>query len=133
MDKDFYKITKYYDDQEPQLREQQQNEIHEKINLINYDFTKLAPKPSNELFKVQKSLDLLVKQKEYIKAHDLQIRMNELMKIDEVRYEEEKERKIKKELDKLKMKHDNEHNNFQLKLNQTYTEFKKKRALELEK
>lgn len=59
--------------------------------------------------------------------------MNELMNVDTTKYQEDRERKIKKELDKLRVKHDNENNNFNLKLNQTYTEFKKKRALELEK
>ena len=32
FDMDFFKITKYYDEQEPHLKEQQQNEIHEKSN-----------------------------------------------------------------------------------------------------
>jgi len=55
------------------------------------------------------------------------------MNVDTGKYQEDRERKIKKELDKLRIKHDNENNNFNLKLNQTYTEFKKKRALKLEK
>jgi len=59
--------------------------------------------------------------------------MNELMNVDTGKYQEDRERKIKKELDKLRIKHDNENNNFNLKLNQTYKKLKKKRALELEK
>jgi len=64
MDMDFFKITKYYDEQEPHLKEQQQNEIHEKIEQINLEFSKTLPKPNGELLKLQKTLDLLVKQKE---------------------------------------------------------------------
>ncbi len=68
MDNDFFKITKYYDEQEPIIREQQQNEIHEKIEQINIDYSKMMPKPGSELLKLQKTLDLLVKQKEYFKS-----------------------------------------------------------------
>ena len=55
------------------------------------------------------------------------------MIVDNTKHQEERDRKLKNELDKLRFKHDNENNNFNLKLNQSYTEFKKKRALELEK
>ena len=133
MDLNFFKITKYYDEQEPILKEQQQNEIHEKIEQINLEFSKQLPKPNGEILKIQKTLELLVKQKEYIKAHEIQIKLNELQNVDTTKQQDDRERKIKKELDKLRVKHDNENNNFNLKLNQTYTEFKKKRALELER
>jgi len=69
----------------------------------------------------------------YIKAHDIQSKINELTNMEGVKHIDDRERKIKKELDKLKIKHENENNSFNLKLNQIYTEFKKKRALELEK
>lgn len=64
MDMDFFGITKYYDDQEPILKETQQNEIHKKIEEINFQYSKEIPKPNGELIKLQKTLDLLVKQKE---------------------------------------------------------------------
>lgn len=65
FDMDFFKITKYYDEQEPHLKEQQQNEIHEKIEQINMEFSKQIPKPNGDIIKLHKTLELLVKQKEY--------------------------------------------------------------------
>ena len=98
MDLNFFKITKYYDEQEPILKEQQQNEIHEKIEQINLEFSKQLPKPNGEILKIQKTLELLVKQKEYIKAHEIQIKLNELQNVDTTKQQDDRERKIKKEL-----------------------------------
>jgi len=64
MDLDFFKITKYYDEEEPNLKAQQQIEIHEKIEKINFEFSQTQPKPTGEILTLQKTLELLVKQKE---------------------------------------------------------------------
>jgi len=64
MDSDFFKITKYYDEQEPILKEQQTNEVHEKIEKINENNSKQDTKPNGDILKLHKTLELLVKQKE---------------------------------------------------------------------
>jgi hypothetical protein len=46
---------------------------------------------------------------------------------------DEKEKKIRKEAEKLKTKHDNETNAYNLKTQGAYNEFKKNRALEFDK
>jgi len=68
-----------------------------------------------------------------MQAHEIQVKMAELKILDDIRIQNDKEIKIKKELDKLKCKHENENNNFNLKLNQHLSEFTKKRALDMEK
>lgn len=133
MDIEFFNITKHFDNLEPQLKSQQREEIENRIEKINSEYATQNPKPSGDIITLQKTLELLVRQKEYIRAHDVQIKINDLLAIEQTKQEEEREKKIKKELDKLRIKHDNENNGFNLKLNQNYTEFKKKRALELEK
>lgn len=48
------------------------------------------------------------------------------------KYIEEKERKLRKEVEKIKLKQDNETNAFNMKMNSTYGEFKKNRATEFD-
>ena len=57
----------------------------------------------------------------------------ELTNFDNLKFLEEKERKIRKEAEKIKVKQDNEMNSFNLKTQAAYNEFKKNRALEFDK
>lgn len=65
MDMEFFKIAKYYDEQEPLMKQHQQDEIHKRIEEINAEFEKNQPKPNVEVLQLQRTLDLLVRQKEY--------------------------------------------------------------------
>lgn len=68
-----------------------------------------------------------------MKAHQLQVKVAELTQVDQDRYYQEKEMKLKKEVEKVKMKHDNEINAMNLKVNAAFGEFKKNRAVEFDK
>ena len=57
----------------------------------------------------------------------------ELTNIENIKFLDEKERKIRKEAEKIKTKHDTEMNAFNLKTQAAYNEFKKNRALEFDK
>lgn len=57
----------------------------------------------------------------------------ELTNTDNSKFLDEKERKIRKEAEKLKTKQDNEMNAFNLKTQAAYNEFKKNRAIEFDK
>jgi hypothetical protein len=50
-----------------------------------------------------------------------------------MKFLDEKERKIRKEADKIKIKQENEMNAFNLKIQAAYNEFKKNRAIEFDK
>ncbi len=69
----------------------------------------------------------------YTKAHQIQVQIAELTNTDNSKFLDEKERKIRKEAEKLKTKQDNEMNAFNLKTQAAYNEFKKNRAIEFDK
>lgn len=63
----------------------------------------------------------------------MQVSITELTDLENLKFLEEKERKIRKEADKIKVKQDNEMNAFNLKTQAAYNEFKKNRAIEFDK
>lgn len=69
----------------------------------------------------------------YTKAHQIQVQIAELTNTDNSKFLDEKERKIRKEAEKLKTKQDNEMNAFNLKTQAAYNEFKKNRAIEFDR
>jgi hypothetical protein len=68
-----------------------------------------------------------------MKAHQLQMKIAESTNIDNNKYIEDKEKKMKKEIDKLKTKQDNETYNLNLKMNKEFNEFNKERASAFDK
>ena len=69
----------------------------------------------------------------YTKAHSIQVHIAELTHAETAKFLDEKERKIRKEAEKIKVKQENEMNSFNLKITSSYNEFKKNRALEFDK
>jgi len=61
------------------------------------------------------------------------VQIAELTNTDNSKFLDEKERKIRKEAEKLKTKQDNEMNAFNLKTQAAYNEFKKNRAIEFDR
>jgi hypothetical protein len=59
--------------------------------------------------------------------------ISELSNSDNSKFLEEKERKFKLYAEKIKTKHDNELNAFNIKTQAAYGEFKKNRAIEFDK
>jgi hypothetical protein len=133
-----------FNDQEAKLREFQEKELSEKLEEFEKNYPQ-APKPSVDILNLNKVLEQAVKQKEwvyknkfiyltsYTKAHQIQVQIAELTNTDNSKFLDEKERKIRKEAEKLKTKQDNEMNAFNLKTQAAYNEFKKNRAIEFDK
>ena len=69
----------------------------------------------------------------YTKAHTVQLQIHDIQKAELERYNRVKQEKLNKEIVKIKEKQDLELQVFQNKMNQTFNEFKKDRALETEK
>ena len=63
----------------------------------------------------------------------VQVKITELSQNENRKFLEEKERKLKKELENIKIKQDLEISSFQLKMSSTYNEFKKTRALDFDR
>ncbi len=63
----------------------------------------------------------------------MQAKINEMTALENTKFLEEKERKLKKEIEKIKTKFEIEMNALQLKQQSQYGEFKKSRAVEFDK
>jgi len=62
------------------------------------------PKPPNEILNLQKTLEQAVKLKDYPKAHQIQMQILDLNKVDLDKYNRTKMEKLNKEVMKLKEK-----------------------------
>jgi len=69
----------------------------------------------------------------YANCHLVQVKIAELTQYENRRFLEEKERKLKAELENIKAKQDLEIQAFQLKMSSAYNEFKKARALDFDR
>lgn len=63
----------------------------------------------------------------------VQVKITELSQYENRKFLEEKERKLKKELENIKIKQDLEISSFQLKMSAAYNDFKKTRALDFDR
>lgn len=66
-------------------------------------------------------------------AHKIQTRIIELIVFENKKFLEEKERKLKKEVEKAKIKHESENSSFQMRMTAAINEFKKSRTKEYER
>jgi hypothetical protein len=63
----------------------------------------------------------------------VQVQINELTQYEHKKFLEEKDRKLKKELENIKEKQEMEISAFQLKMSSAYNEFKKARAVDFDR
>ncbi len=68
----------------------------------------------------------------YPNAHIVQVNIQELTVKERKKFENEKIAKLNREVDRLRLKHENEINALQTRMNSTYGEFKRDRAIEFE-
>lgn len=68
-----------------------------------------------------------------MEAHNVQVKLNQLTESDQIKHQDEKEKRRKRELEKIRVKHETEIETLQIKMNSSYGEFKRNRALEFEK
>jgi hypothetical protein len=67
-----------------------------------------------------------------MKAHQLQVKLAEFTNEDNHKYQDEKDKKMSKEIQKLKTKQENEFNNLNNKMKKDFNEFNLRRAAELD-
>lgn len=129
QDEIYYKLRETYENKEKILLETQAKEIDDKKKELEDELSNLVPKPSVEAINLNSILENLKKQKEFSKAHDVQIQLTNVVLLDQERIKNENKKKIEIELSKLDSKHTNELNGFKSKMKLAYDEYKKNRAI----
>ena len=101
-----------------------QKKLEEKYNGITI-------KPSPELINLNKKLELYVQRKDYRNAHEMQIDIANLTKKEREKFEKEKYKNFQKEIENLEKKQQNESKGLEQKIQSSYNNFKKRRALKV--
>ena len=129
-DIDYFNIRDKFEKVEAQLKENQMNEFNNKKAELEEEMANFIMKPSSEAINLNKIIENLVKQKEFTKAHEAQIKLTSVVKQDQERMKAENQKKVQNEINKMTTKHDNELNAFKLKMKSEFDEYKKSRAIE---
>jgi len=130
-DKQFAILNQKYEKMREEVNFNHRKELDEKVR--NFEETYPKPKGSRELLNLHTVLDNLVKQKDYKNAHSTQIQILNMQKSEDEKWLKTKQEKLEKEISKIASKQENENKVFENKMDVTFTEFKKTRALETER
>lgn len=131
-DKNYYELMEKFVEFEDRLKKQQQEDLNERIIEFEKKFVPLI-KPTSEILNLERILSGLIRQKEYIKAHQIQSEIDKLSNIDLTNYNLEKERKLAKEVEKIKNKHFQEYQVLLAKKDLAEAEYNKNRKIEFDK
>jgi len=131
MDKRYYDINERYESNQKAMADQYEHELAKRIEEVNMEHP-VHHKGSTDYLNLQKKLEHIVKQKDYTKAHEIQQQMNNLHNGEKDEWENEKQAKIERETQKIRLRQENEKQVYHKKMGQVFVEFKKTRALETE-
>ena len=131
MDKQFYDLNEHFQDLQKKLEEKHKNELIELQKKLEEKYNALNIKPSPELINLNKKLELYVQKKDYQNAHQTQIDIANLTKKEKEKFEKEKYKNFQKEIENMEKKQQNESKGLEQKIQSSYNNFKKRRALKV--
>jgi len=131
-DNNYVELMEKFAEFEERLKMQQQEDLNAKVVEFDKKFTPVV-KPTSEILNLSKILNGLIRQKDYIKAHQIQVQIDRLSENDSTAYALEKERRLQKEVEKIKQKHYQEYQVLAAKKELAEAEFSKNRQLEFDK
>ena len=131
MDKQFYDLNEHFQDLQKKLEEKHKNELIELQKKLEEKYNSLNIKPSPELINLNKKLELYVQKKDYQNAHQTQIDIANLTKKEKEKFEKEKYKNFQKEIENMEKKQQNESKGLEQKIQSSYNNFKKRRALKV--
>ena len=132
QDKKFYELNEKFQEMHNKLEEEHNSQLKALQQKYEEKYSNYTIKPSTELINLNKKLELFVQKKDYKNAHQTQIDIANLTKIEKEKFEKEKFRTIQKEIENLQKKQLNETKGLELKIQSTYNSFKKNRALKVQ-
>ena len=131
MDKQFYELNERFQEMQNKLEEEHKKQLMELQQKLDDKYKGLIIKPSPELINLNKKLELYVQKKDYQNAHLTQIDIANLTKKEKEKFEKEKYKNFQKEIENLEKKQQNESKGLEQKIQTSYNNFKKKRALKV--
>ena len=131
MDKQFYELNEHFQEMQNKLDEEHKKQLVELQKALDEKYAGLVIKPSPELINLNKKLELYVQKKDYQNAHQTQIDIATLTKKEKEKLEKEKYKNFQKEIENLEKKQQNESKGLEQKIQSSYNNFKKRRALKV--
>ena len=132
QDKKFYELNEKFQEMHNKLEEEHNAQLKALQQKYEEKYSNYTIKPSTELINLNKKLELFVQKKDYKNAHQTQIDIANLTKIEKEKFEKEKFRTIKKEIENLQKKQLNETKGLEQKIQSIYNGFKKNRAIKVQ-
>ena len=131
MDKQFYDLNEHFQQMQNKLEEDHKTQLIELQQKLEEKYNALNIKPSPELINLNKKLELYVQKKDYQNAHQTQIDIANLTKKEKEKFEKDKYKNFQKEIENLEKKQQNESKGLEQKIQSSYNNFKKRRALKV--
>ena len=131
MDKQFYDLNEHFQDLQNKLDKLHKEQLIELQKKLEDKYNGITIKPSPELINLNKKLELYVQRKDYQNAHQMQIDIANLTKKEREKFEKEKYKNFQKEIENLEKKQQNESKGLEQKIQSSYNNFKKRRALKV--
>ena len=119
-------LKEFKEDYEKKLNEQEQEQDP------NESVRNKTLKPSSEMLNLMKIKENAIKQKQYEKAHEASVKLEELAEKEIEKYNKEKQKKYKLELNKVLKRQEAEKNGFELKKESVLVTFNKTKNANLE-
>ena len=132
QDKKFYELNEKFQEMHNKLEEEHNSQLKALQQKYEEKYSNYIIKPSPELINLNKKLELYVQKKDYKNAHQTQIDIANLTKIEKEKFEKEKFRTIQKEIENLQKKQLNETKGLEQKIQSIYNNFKKNRAIKVQ-
>ena len=132
-DAEYDNLIKKLEEQENEMEKINKEEIEEYKTNFEQSYNQLKPKPSKDSLNWMKIRECAMRQNIFNKAQEADKEIEILQKKDSIKFNEDKEKKLNIELNKIKHRQNLEKNVFEMKKNSIITEFTENKKKEIEK
>ena len=130
---EFDNLMQRFKEQEMEMKKINKEELEEYKQNFEQTYAQIKPKPSKEYLNWLRIRKCALKQNKFNKAQEANKEINRLNNLDNIKFNEDKEKKLNLELTKIKNRHNNEKRVYEMKKNLIITEFNENKEKEINK
>ena len=130
---EFKNLMERFNEQEKEMDKINKEELDLFKQNFEQMYSQLKPKPSKECLNWMKIKNYALRQNKFNKAQEANTEIEKLIDKDNIKFNENKQKKLDIEIKKIKRRHDNEKKVFEMKKNIIITEFNENKEKEINK
>ena len=130
---EFKNLMERFNEQEKEMDKINKEELDLFKQNFEQMYSQLKPKPSKECLNWMKIKNYALRQNKFNKAQEANTEIEKLIYKDNIKFNENKQKKLDIEIKKIKRRHDNEKKVFEMKKNIIITEFNENKEKEINK